>query len=388
MAQASLLPQPPSPAACLFLSTAAALCIKHRKPRAASRILVSLGRYSDAISCATTVDDAVDTIACAPRDAHRALWLQVLQQELHATVQVGADGGSADECGDMLEGMVERSGGELQLEDALQYLPRESGMPAQAARLLRRCCVAERTRMAALASGFEGLGEKTNRRRAALRQLQAGRQVEEGVFKGACAVCRKAVAGAPGRSMPCGALQPTLPVPVLHAVCSSLGGETTGCYPTLLSVCLHRQSPSTRLEFPSALRPSSSVCQLKLLKQIRETHWQFGAGGMIPPVVTYPGSAYHTSCAVYAHSRLTRSSSSAQRWARLLEALAAHDVSAPVDVASAVAARSPQSLLIDLEHVLSRGDPALDVRLLDLMGRTYGEQQVAGAALLALPDMA
>ena len=137
------------------------------------------------------------------------------------------------------------------------------------------------------------------------------------------------------------------------------------------------------------------------------------AGGVIPPVVAYPGGTYHTSCAVHLHGRLSRSASAAVRWRALLATLAATDSadtsqppvahaarrrgSAGSPAASSVGGqdrdggsvgmqrRSVAELQQDLDRVLARGDPGLDSRLLEIPVRAYGSG--AASVDLSLPQV-
>ena len=183
-------------------ASALALSRAHDKLRAARRVLVLLGRYDDAVAAAPTLDAAAEVAEVAPRPRRHALWLQVLRTSLRA-----ARGGSDVE--DALDAVLARSRGEVRLDEALRALPRARGTVTQAARLMRRCAVAESARLAEADRGFSGLGDRTEGRRVALREMQAARAraaggAAAGVREGKCGVCGRLLAGAPGKAVPHG----------------------------------------------------------------------------------------------------------------------------------------------------------------------------------------
>jgi hypothetical protein len=324
--------------------------------RAERRLLVALHRFEDAIAAAPDLEDAAAIAGDAPRALRRGLWLQVLQGALLRVA--GAPDGAAEA---ELDSVLSRCKGEINLEDAMVKLPRERGAAAAASRLLRRCADAERAELAEVALRFGGLGKRTERRRAALQDLQGTREVVgggEALAGRACAACGRTLGGPPGKPVPHGV--PMLPAS--NRILELLPGQfASRCAYLSGAAALHAQ---TDLSLASAL-----------------------TGGLIPPVVTYPGGAYHVPCAVHLHGRISRSVSAPSRWRALLQALAACPRGTDLDAAAAAlgAAKAPRALLQDLDRVLARGDPSLDERLLEVPVRAYGGRLDSDALLLPDP---
>lgn len=215
---------------------ALALARRHGRARAARRLLVTLGHLSDAVDCADAepatpsrtptralthsqslaalaapppadaASGAEAVLAAAAPEQQRLLWLQVLQHELAApgTAEASARVQSA-------EALVQRSGDVLQTEDLLPLLPEVAGSAADAVALLRRVCAAERSSAAGLAEGLDGMEERTQRRRRALRAVE---DYSGPPRRRKCGVCGRELAAAPGSGalfgavLACGALRP------------------------------------------------------------------------------------------------------------------------------------------------------------------------------------
>jgi hypothetical protein len=154
------------------------------------RLLLVLERYSDAVDVASEIseDSLANAVAAAPSDKQSSLWLRALHRRLAAGASLA----------EVLEAS-EQSRGILGIEELLPFLEDLDGSAVDTVQLLRRVSSEDRTTRESHAENLSRLGQRTQRKLAALKELREAHGTAWGGKK--CAICGRSLSGPPGRSL-------------------------------------------------------------------------------------------------------------------------------------------------------------------------------------------